>query len=342
MKLITDHGELGTMRHLTFGLHPLLGVLKEESIDYSGFLARAEISRETLRTPGSTITPAQELSFIIDVINCLQRPELGFEIAKRYRLSSYGLLGLAASSSKNLRSCYEIFIENVSLTFTYHEYTFETKDELLYITLEPIRDLGEAFRFMADRDLGAVHNIAVEAVGCDLPIVDLELKHDAGSYLDLYKAKYDCPIRDNATRNRLTIEKHWLERPLVNSEPDTSRIFLQQCRQIATAMRTKQSFSEYIRSFLIDSNFESQTLNSISKKLNTSPRTIQRKLAKENTGFQFLLDEIRSNLSCEYLLSTDHSIEEIAFRLGFNDAAALSNAFKRWKGIYPSHYRKQG
>jgi AraC-like DNA-binding protein len=47
------------------------------------------------------------------------------------------------------------------------------------------------------------------------------------------------------------------------------------------------------------------------------------------------------NISTEYLLTTKLSIEDVAERVGYNDAAAFSNAFKRWTGISPSAYRNK-
>jgi AraC-like DNA-binding protein len=85
----------------------------------------------------------------------------------------------------------------------------------------------------------------------------------------------------------------------------------------------------------------SASLGRIAESLFMTPRTLQRKLAKENTNFQHLLDEVRANPSVELLLQTDKSIEQIGNRLGFYDTAAFSKAFKRWKGVAPKLYRKQ-
>jgi AraC-like DNA-binding protein len=38
----------------------------------------------------------------------------------------------------------------------------------------------------------------------------------------------------------------------------------------------------------------------------------------------------------------DTSITEIAFLLGFSESSAFSRAFKRWVGVTPSEYRKNG
>jgi AraC-like DNA-binding protein len=75
--------------------------------------------------------------------------------------------------------------------------------------------------------------------------------------------------------------------------------------------------------------------------MNWSPRTIQRKLTLEGTSFKELLEDVRKNLSLEYLQSTDLSVENIALRLGYADAPSFSHAFKRWTGQSPRSARRR-
>ncbi len=38
----------------------------------------------------------------------------------------------------------------------------------------------------------------------------------------------------------------------------------------------------------------------------------------------------------------DVALSEIASELGFNDQSAFTKSFKRWVGVTPSEYRRQG
>jgi transcriptional regulator GlxA family with amidase domain len=48
---------------------------------------------------------------------------------------------------------------------------------------------------------------------------------------------------------------------------------------------------------------------------------------------------IRVNAACHLLISTDHSIAEIAQRTGFCDQSHLTNQFVRLRGVTPAKYR---
>jgi AraC-like DNA-binding protein len=73
--------------------------------------------------------------------------------------------------------------------------------------------------------------------------------------------------------------------------------------------------------------------------MNTSARTLKRRLQEDGTTFRTLLNEARSAMA-ETLLSDAHlTLTEIAERLGYSDLSSFSQAFKRWYGVAPQVYR---
>ncbi len=77
----------------------------------------------------------------------------------------------------------------------------------------------------------------------------------------------------------------------------------------------------------------------MAERLHLSPRTLHRRLADAGTGYQEVLDRIRSRLAVEFLERTGLSIERIAERSGFSDVSNFRKAFKKWTGQSPAHYR---
>lgn len=339
MRIESNHGAPQSLRHLIHGLNPLITWLKEQGTDYKTLLRQAGIVTKTPSQQEDTMTPSQEISFIQSVYQNQQCPELGLIMGPRYHLSSYGMLGLAAMTSRNLLECYKVIFENIILTWTYFKVSIYTENGRAYLEMEPTRDLGKALQFMIERDLSAAWCIANEALNQELPLLSVEFKHPETGYREKYEEVFHCPAVFNAQFNRFGFEIPWLEKPLVKSEPDTSRIFAAQCENIASSLRKEYSFSEHIRHSLLSHTQESPSLETIATRFNTTPRTIQRKLVAEKTNFQALVDDVRINISTEYLLTTKLSIEDIAERVGYSDAAAFSNAFKRWTGVAPTAYR---
>jgi len=72
-----------------------------------------------------------------------------------------------------------------------------------------------------------------------------------------------------------------------------------------------------------------------------STRTLQRKLAEQGTTFATLLGQVRFSQALYLLEHADSPIYEIAFVLGYQDAASFYRAFKQWSGgRTPESYRQ--
>jgi AraC-like DNA-binding protein len=70
-------------------------------------------------------------------------------------------------------------------------------------------------------------------------------------------------------------------------------------------------------------------------------RTIQRALAHRGMSFVKLRDDVRKKRATQLLVETEMSLREIAHETGYSTPETFSRAFRKWKGMLPSEYRKQ-
>jgi AraC-like DNA-binding protein len=105
-------------------------------------------------------------------------------------------------------------------------------------------------------------------------------------------------------------------------------------------MRSSSGFSQKVRD-LIGRQLESGRARAavIADQLNMSRQTLYKRLKEENQTFAALLDQVRREQALSYLQDPDHSLTEMAQRLGFSELSAFSRAFKRWMGQSPAQYR---
>jgi AraC-like DNA-binding protein len=82
-------------------------------------------------------------------------------------------------------------------------------------------------------------------------------------------------------------------------------------------------------------------IETVARRLATSPRTLQRRLAAEGLSYQQVLDEWRQAAAERHLTASALSIGEIAYLLGFSEPAPFHRAFKRWYGITPRAFRER-
>ena len=74
--------------------------------------------------------------------------------------------------------------------------------------------------------------------------------------------------------------------------------------------------------------------------MDTSPRTLARRLRECRLSFRGLLDELHFDVSKDLLLTTNLSIREIAARVGYDDPAHFTRMFRRIGGISPMDFRR--
>lgn len=83
------------------------------------------------------------------------------------------------------------------------------------------------------------------------------------------------------------------------------------------------------------------TLDAVAARLGFSERTLQRRLQGAQLNFQQLVERLRFDSACRYLLQGDLPLTEIGYQLGYSEPSAFSRAFRRWAGMSPLAYRRR-
>ncbi|MCV3241731.1 helix-turn-helix transcriptional regulator [Mesorhizobium sp. ZC-5] len=79
-------------------------------------------------------------------------------------------------------------------------------------------------------------------------------------------------------------------------------------------------------------------LRAIAKRMGMSARTLQRRLKYCGIDFEDLLDETRRCEALRLISEGEHTMTDIAYRIGYSDPAHFTRAFRRWTGSAPSHF----
>jgi AraC-like DNA-binding protein len=80
----------------------------------------------------------------------------------------------------------------------------------------------------------------------------------------------------------------------------------------------------------------------LAERLQMHPRTLQRRLEAAGTSFSALLDQQRQQRALTLVRGHAMPLSQVAFLLGFADQSSFNQAFRRWTGVSPSRYLKDG
>lgn len=169
----------------------------------------------------------------------------------------------------------------------------------------------------------------------------LELNYGHPEDRTFYESVFGSNILFNSSRCGLTFDTKSLEVAISTSDPVAQDVFRRECDRILANDSHVGMVSERVKQALLVSRSEFPTSGAIAQQMHMSESTLQRRLAKEGTRFQQLLDQVRYRLALEYLQGTQLPVSEIAALLGFSNAANFRRSFKRWSATTPAQARQR-
>lgn len=92
----------------------------------------------------------------------------------------------------------------------------------------------------------------------------------------------------------------------------------------------------YVRSALASGHC---SVDGCAAHLGASARTLQKRLTRVGVKFSDLVQNERIRLAKQALLRSDHTLNDIAFRLGYSEQTSFGRAFKRSTGMTPQAFR---
>lgn len=154
-----------------------------------------------------------------------------------------------------------------------------------------------------------------------------------------YQSFFRCPlVEDSACA--LTLAARDAELPFLTHNERVWESFEPSLRRRMADARETRSTSEEVEAALLELLPSGRTqMTDVAKELRVGTRTLQRRLAAENTTWLEVLNNTRERLARHYLETTRMSPAEVGFLLGFEDPNSLFRAFQRWTGTTPESWR---
>ncbi|MBN9088040.1 MAG: helix-turn-helix transcriptional regulator [Reyranella sp.] len=113
------------------------------------------------------------------------------------------------------------------------------------------------------------------------------------------------------------------------------------CRRLLGPARKQADLLRDVRELVLDDiGKEPPRLGAVAKALKLSPKSLERRLRFRRTSFSRIVDDIRRDLSSQWLRDTDMTLDQVAFLAGYAATAAWLRAFKRWTGTTPKRFRE--
>ena len=157
-----------------------------------------------------------------------------------------------------------------------------------------------------------------------------------------YARVLQCAVRARASWSGWALSKASMQIPLRRRDPSL-RIWLErQAADILARLPVDGDVRDEVRSILVTQVTAGDLqIDFVARRLATTPRTLQRRLARAGTTFERLCDDARRQAAEAYLTDTTLSIAEVTYLLGYSEPTAFHRAFRRWHRTTPQLFRRR-
>ncbi|MBW7472152.1 AraC family transcriptional regulator [Marinobacter sp. M216] len=167
----------------------------------------------------------------------------------------------------------------------------------------------------------------------------IRFRHARQARAARYRSIFQCPVHFNRPGNALCLSADDLQRPIEQSDAVLRQVMEDYVRQ--TLAQTSASLSANVRSLVISLLPMGQrcTISLVARHLALHERTLQRALKREGVVFEELVDDIRRELTSDYLSEPGMAMSQVAGLLGYRQQSSFNRACFRWFGQSPRAMR---
>lgn len=313
---------------------PFWKVLRTYSQIPREMLGDLEASPADLRVP---VAGAQ--AFLRNVIALTGDEDLGLRAARATEAGSFSVLEYAAASAATWR-------ESLETVFRYSHLMNEAADfELRVVGSEAqvvLRSTVPLVRAGVDYQSAALYVAAGRWLHPMPNEMQILFSHDEPADTTQYENTFS-PGRlvFGAGFSGFIFDAQRLDTKLPNADPTLYNILHMHADRLLAELAPGDGLVEQVRAHILSTlNSRPVTATETATKMKIARRTLTRRLRQEGTSFTALLNEVRRHAALRYMEATDHSVEDVAFLVGFSEPSPFVRAFKRWTGMPPIAYRK--
>jgi AraC-like DNA-binding protein len=173
-------------------------------------------------------------------------------------------------------------------------------------------------------------------------VLCVHLTHEAPPHAGLYDEIFACPVHFGSSLNALELHPEVALWPVARERRYVFGVLCEKAERLMAAAAPMETVRSRLEEAMrLRLHHGEPGADDLARELGFSRSTLFRRLREEGTSFALVLDGLRRDLALQFVAQSRNSQAEIAYFLGFSEAAALSRAFQRWTGMSPGQYRQQ-
>lgn len=269
----------------------------------------------------------------------------GLRVGQRADARAYGLLGYVTINRRTFGEALGAVIRYQRIRTKAVEFTLDVAGADAHLAYH-YRACGVAPRGRrqeSEEMLSTMTRVGRGLTGVEWAPREVHFEHeepaDTGEHARIFRA----PVRFRRPLTKLIFDASVLDLPLVGADPALGSLLERQAEELLAGSQSRGDFAGRVREVIREGLPGGEArVDAVCRRLGVSPRTLQRRLRGEGTTFQDLLEETQRALAEFYLRKPDVAICEVSYLTGFSQPSAFHRAFRRWTGLTPREFRRDG
>ena len=270
-------------------------------------------------------------------IDATKDETFGLDVADQVHPSSFHALGFAWLASRSLADAFRRLERYHHIISTGAQVRLDTTRTAYQLSIDSFTT-PPVPRWAIDAFMASIVALCRIVHGPGFAPIRVQLRREEPPGSQRYTDFFRCPVVFGTPRVMLEVDRATAEQALPSANKELAKANDEVAMQYMQRL-DHSKFAGRVRSALVEQLPAGEpSQETVAKMLDTSVRTLQRRLNDEQTSYKEILDDTRRHLALRYVKQKRFPIGEIAYLLGFSDPSNFSRAFKRWTGRAPTSY----
>ena len=311
-------------------------------LDVDAFNESVNTLTMEMECQGDHIDNVKVSTLFEELIMIAKSPRLGLKLGAELPITIFGPLLSLYQHCNNVRGIFEKTEEYAHVINPLAQYFNSEDDTYFYHEMKLPDEYVQYFPLISQLLYEKQYKLSMQLVRI-LTGVDIKPAF-AYSYFardgepDILEEFLECPVHFKHTHFAIAFHKDVMDIPVTTANALLLSLIEKSIVNLPSYNRNTHSLTLLLKDNILNNiNSSNITLSSISKKMNMSSRTLQRKLKKEGTSYQEILDNVRIEITKNSLLE-NATFTEVAYKLGFHTQSAFYTFFKKYFGCTPREF----
>lgn len=267
-------------------------------------------------------------------------PILGLRTGSIYNVFELGVLGYAIMTSPTVGAALQVGARYFSLYSDLVHFDLAVDGDQASISLTP-KPHGFYSRHQLEAIISGIVNSPIASEAGKSLFTKVQLSYPAPCDPAVYEQVLGCPAEFDQNNVVLNLPTALLQTRLKTADEQLHSVHIEMAEKQLQSMAPPSSLHAEIKRRLWNMLQEGTPLNMarLTEQMHVSTRNLQLRLQQEGYSYRKITQQIRKELAIQLVSSSNVSLQDIHYLLGYSDTSTFYQAFKRWTGKTPGEYR---